>query len=127
MRIILRVLFFVTAILLPDELQAQSARHFHLTGDQMGVFSNLYAGYAGGLICDVLVDTEVAKNFIEKNFGNEVTFSSQQVAELGSFETGIIALQMSMMGGNRAAYCRTIAQSFGPRGSSISGLLHNEK
>jgi len=91
----------------------------------MSAFSNLYAGYAGGLICDFLVDTEAAKNFIEKKFGSGVTFNAQQLAELGSFETGIIALQMSMMGGDQAGYCRNVAKSFGQRGSSIPGLLRD--
>lgn len=88
-----------------------------LSPAQVAAFSQLAAGYAGGVDCNLEIDVAVATSFIRQRFG-DATYSAEQVALTAFMVAGTEAMHKSV-----SVDCKVIARAFGPHGSTIPGLL----
>lgn len=105
---------------LPAVAQQRSAWLARLSEAQRHSVSKLSAGYAGGILCDRLVDPRAAAAYLEKTFQGR-PFSAEDMAEFGRLIIGTVALETAIAAG--PDYCPLIRRSFGPHGSEIAGLV----
>jgi hypothetical protein len=90
--------------------------------DEMSALSRLAGAYGQSLMCDELVDAQIAGKFLEDNVKFDL-YSPEQAANLMNLVTSTIAAQASMVGKPSKKLCADARKLYGPNGTEIPGFF----